>query len=45
MPQGLYVDKPQSIFMKAYQEPELQDNEVRIRTEFAAIKHGRNVLL
>ncbi len=40
MPQGLYVDKPQSIFMKAYQEPELQDDQVRIRTEFAAIKHG-----
>jgi hypothetical protein len=40
MPQGLYVDKPQSIFMKAYQEPDLQDDEVRIRTEFADIKHG-----
>jgi threonine dehydrogenase-like Zn-dependent dehydrogenase len=40
MPQGLYVDKPQNIVMKEYQEPDLQDNQVRIRSEFAAIKHG-----
>jgi len=40
MPLGLYVDKPQSILIQEYQEPDLQDNQVRIRTEFAAMKHG-----
>jgi threonine dehydrogenase-like Zn-dependent dehydrogenase len=40
MPQGLYIDKPESIRMKEYQDPDLRENEVRIRAEFAAVKHG-----
>jgi threonine dehydrogenase-like Zn-dependent dehydrogenase len=37
---GLYVDKPQSLIIKQAQEPELTAKQVRIQTEFAAIKHG-----
>jgi threonine dehydrogenase-like Zn-dependent dehydrogenase len=37
---GLYVDRPQHVIIKEDQEPELRANQVRIRTEFAAIKHG-----
>jgi threonine dehydrogenase-like Zn-dependent dehydrogenase len=37
---GLYVDKPQHVIIWEAQEPELQPDQVRIRTEFAAIKHG-----
>lgn len=37
---GLYVDKPQHVIIREAQEPELQADQVRIRTEFAAIKHG-----
>lgn len=37
---GLYVDKPQHVIIKEDQEPDLQANQVRIQTEFAAIKHG-----
>jgi len=37
---GLYVDKPEHIIIKEDQEPQLQAIQVRIRTEFAAIKHG-----
>ena len=40
MYKGLYVDKPQSVVLKEDWEPELQANQVRIRSEFAAIKHG-----
>lgn len=40
MYRGLYADKPQSIFIKEEQEEPLQPEEVRIRTRFAAIKHG-----
>jgi hypothetical protein len=38
MPRGLYVDKPQNVVIREYDEGALQDNHVRIQTEFAAIK-------
>ncbi|GHO83191.1 zinc-dependent alcohol dehydrogenase [Dictyobacter formicarum] len=37
---GLYVDKPESVVVLEEQEADLQANQVRIQTEFAAIKHG-----
>ncbi|GLV55786.1 alcohol dehydrogenase [Dictyobacter sp. S3.2.2.5] len=37
---GLYVDKPESVVVLEEQEAELQANQVRIQTEFAAVKHG-----
>lgn len=40
MYRGLYVDKPRSILIKEEQELPLQPGQVRIRTRFAAIKHG-----
>ncbi len=40
MYRGLYVDQPQSVLIHAEQEPELQAHQVRIRTQFAAVKHG-----
>src|SRR5947209_17449915 len=40
MYRGLYIDKPQSVILKEDQEPYLQADQVRIRSTFAAIKHG-----
>ncbi len=40
MYRGLYVDKPQSVLLREEQELPLQPHQVRIRTRFAAIKHG-----
>jgi len=40
MPKGLFVDQPEHVIVKEYDDPSLKDNEVRIRTEFAAVKHG-----
>ena len=40
MPRGLYVDQPEHVTLASYEEPALQANQVRIRSEFAAIKHG-----
>src|SRR5579883_417528 len=37
---GLYVDQPEHVIIKEVDEPELSADEVRIRAEFAAIKHG-----
>ena len=40
MPQGLYVDAPEHTILKEYEETPLQDGQVRVQVEFAAIKHG-----
>jgi threonine dehydrogenase-like Zn-dependent dehydrogenase len=40
MYRGLYVDKPQNVLIREEQEAPLQAHQVRIRTQFAAIKHG-----
>lgn len=40
MYRGLYVDQPQSVLIREEQEALLQDHQVRILTQFAAIKHG-----
>jgi threonine dehydrogenase-like Zn-dependent dehydrogenase len=40
MPKGLFVDQPLHTTIQEYADPPLKENEVRFRTEFAAIKHG-----
>lgn len=40
MPQGLYIDAPQHVVLRAYDDPPLGDEDVHIRATFAAIKHG-----
>ncbi|HXR66960.1 MAG TPA: hypothetical protein VN729_13590, partial [Ktedonobacteraceae bacterium] len=40
MYRGLYVDKPQNVLIREEQETPLLAHQVRIRTQFAAIKHG-----
>lgn len=40
MPRGLSIDKPQSVALREYDDPPLLENQVRLKTEFAAIKHG-----
>lgn len=40
MPRGLYIDKPQSVALREYEDAPLLGDQVRIRTEFASIKHG-----
>lgn len=37
---GLYVDQPEHVIIKEVDEPALGTDEVRIRTEYATIKHG-----
>ncbi|HEY4385586.1 MAG TPA: hypothetical protein VGN34_14090, partial [Ktedonobacteraceae bacterium] len=37
---GLYIDKPLHILIREDQESALGADQVRIQTEFAAIKHG-----
>ncbi|MEX0652687.1 MAG: zinc-binding dehydrogenase [Phycisphaeraceae bacterium] len=40
MPQGLYTDRPEHLCFKAYDDAPLKPEQVRVQTEFAAIKHG-----
>ena len=40
MPRGLYIDKPQSVALREYEDAPLTEDQLRIRTEFASIKHG-----
>lgn len=40
MPRGLFVPQAEQIELRHYDEAPLQPHQVRIRTEFAAIKHG-----
>lgn len=40
MPRGLYVPQAERIELREIEETALAPNQVRIRTEFAAIKHG-----
>ena len=40
MPRGLYIDKPQSVALREYEDAPLAEGQLRIRTEFASIKHG-----
>lgn len=40
MPRGLYIDKPQSVALREYEDAPLLGDQVRIRTEFASTKHG-----
>lgn len=40
MPQGLYVPQAEVVELRDYAEPPLAADQVRVCTEFAAIKHG-----
>jgi threonine dehydrogenase-like Zn-dependent dehydrogenase len=40
MPQGLYTGGAEQVTFKPYDDPPLRPDQLRIRTEFAAIKHG-----
>ena len=40
MPRGLYVPQAEVIEIREYDDPPLETNQVRLKTEFAAIKHG-----
>ncbi len=40
MPKGLCIDGPQSVALREYDDPPLAEDHLRIKTEFAAIKHG-----
>ena len=40
MPRGLCLDKPQSVALREYDDAPLAENQLRIKTDFAAIKHG-----
>jgi len=40
MSKGLFVDKPQSVVFREIDDPDLLENQVRVQTEFASIKHG-----
>jgi threonine dehydrogenase-like Zn-dependent dehydrogenase len=40
MPRELFVDKPRHLVIQEYEDLPLQATQVRIRTEFSAIKHG-----
>lgn len=40
MPRGLYVDRPHHVILADYADPALQPDQVRLRSHFAAIKHG-----
>ena len=40
MPKELFVDKPKHLIITDYQEAALKGNQVRIQSEFSAIKHG-----
>lgn len=40
MPRGLYIDAPQHVTLREYEDAPLSDNEVRVNVTFAAIKHG-----
>ena len=40
MPKGLCIDKPQSVTLREYDDPPLTENQLRIKTEFASVKHG-----
>jgi len=42
---GLHLDSDQTVTLKEGQAPPLRENQVRIRTEFAAIKHGTEFTL
>ena len=37
MPRGLYVDRPQNVVIREFDEGALQDNQVRLQAEFAAM--------
>jgi threonine dehydrogenase-like Zn-dependent dehydrogenase len=40
MPRGLYIDEPQHVSLREYEEPRLEPAQVRVRSELASIKHG-----
>lgn len=40
MPRGLYIDRPQHVTLKDYDDPPLGDGQYRLRAELASIKHG-----
>lgn len=43
MPRGLFMETPERLYIAEYEEPVLKSNEVRIRSEFSAIKHGTDL--
>ena len=40
MPQGIYIDTDRSLSVRTYADPPLSADQVRVRTTWAAIKHG-----
>ena len=42
---GLFIDKPQRVVFKEIEDLPLLENQVRIQTEFASIKHGTEFTL
>ena len=40
MPRGLYVDQPHHVILADYEDEPLAADQIRFRSEFAAIKHG-----
>ena len=40
MPKGLCIDKPQSVALREYDDALLAEDQLRIKTEFASVKHG-----
>lgn len=43
MPRGLFMDGPEHLVIDDIDQKELQDNQIRIRSEFSAIKHGTDL--
>lgn len=43
MPKGLFMDKAESLVIEQFEEKELGDNQIRIQSEFSAIKHGTDL--
>ena len=41
MPLELIADRPGHALLQAYEEPPLEPNQVRVRSLFSAVKHGR----
>lgn len=42
MPKGLFIEKPEVLVIEEF-EAEMKDKQIRIKSEFAAIKHGTDM--
>jgi threonine dehydrogenase-like Zn-dependent dehydrogenase len=43
VPRGLFMDKAESLVIEHFEAKELKDNEIRIKSEISAIKHGTDL--